>query len=96
MDAAFLSGLAMAPNENDQGLAGFLRETMPHIAAATCLVMMGTCFNMWATQQLIQQNIQTVIKSDNEQARKIEKLEDRINALALEQGVQRGLARRIP
>lgn len=99
MDAAFLSGLAMAPNENDQGAAGLIREAMPQIAAATCLVMIGTCLNMWSTQQVIQQNIQTIGRSDNEQTRKIEKLEDRVNTLAIQQEAHKSrmidLSRRI-
>ena len=77
-----------------------LRQAMPQIAAATCLVMVGTCLNMWSTQQLIQQNIQTIVKSDNEQTRKVEKLEDRINTLAIQQEAHRSrmieLFRRIP
>lgn len=88
MDAAFLSGLAMAPN-NDEGLGGLIREAMPQIAAGTCLVMVATSLQMWSTQQLIQQNIQTIMRSDTEQTRKIEGLGDDVNTLRIEQGIQR-------
>lgn len=90
MDAAFFSGLAMAPNNNDQGMAGVLREMMPQIAAATCLVMIGTCLNMWATQQLIQQSINNIVKNDAEQTRVIDKLEDDVNTLRVDLGILRG------
>lgn len=101
MDAAFFSGLSrMAPDTDNGGMAGLLREMMPQIAAATCLVMIGTSLNMWSTQQLIQQNIQIIIKSDNEQTRKLEKLEERITNLAVQHEAHRSrmieLFRRVP
>lgn len=101
MDAAFFSGLSrMAPDTDNGGMAGLLREMMPQIAAATCLVMIGTSLNMWSTQQLIKQSITTIVQSDNEQSRKIEKMEERINTLAVQHEAHRSrmidLYRRIP
>lgn len=90
MDPAFLCGLAMAPNEDDKGAAGIIRDAMPQIAAATCVVMIGTCLNMWSTQQLIQQSIRNIVQSDQDQTFKIERLRDDVNTLRVEHGILRG------
>jgi hypothetical protein len=45
---------------------------------------------MWSTQRLIEQSIANIVKSDAEQAIKIERLQDNLNILRIEQGILRG------
>lgn len=68
---------------------GWLQEALPQIAAGTCLVMITTCIQMWSTQQLIQQGLQTLVKSDAEQTQKLERLGEDLNNVRIEQGVFR-------
>jgi hypothetical protein len=93
MSASLAQLLAMAPQASQQPPPptpwGWMSEALPQIAAGTCLVMLGTCVQMWGTQQLIQQGLQTLVKSDAEQTRKIEKLGDDLNNVRIEQGVFR-------
>jgi hypothetical protein len=92
MDVAFLSELAMAPNDDDQEgpVDGVLRDALSFVLGTTCLVMVGTCLSMWSTQRLIEQSIANIVKSDAEQAIKIERLQDNLNTLRIEQGILRG------
>ena len=90
MDTAFLCGLAMTPTEDDKGAAGVIRDAMPQIAAATCLLMVTTCIGMWSTQRLIEQSITNIVKSDQDQTVKIEKLREDVNTLRVEHGILRG------
>jgi hypothetical protein len=91
MSASFLPDLAMAPNDDDQeGVAGIFRDALSFVLGTTCMVMLGTCFNMWSGLRLIEQNIANIVKSDTEQTAKIERLQSELNALRIEQGIQRG------
>lgn len=90
MDAAYLLGMARNPDNDAGGAWGWMRDALPQIAAATCLVMIGTCLNMWSTQQLIQQSINTLVKSDAGQDRKIEELSKELFSVKVELGVMRG------
>jgi hypothetical protein len=88
--SAFLSpSLAMAPN--NQGAApGFLQDTLSQLVAGTCLLAVTTCISMWSAQRLIEQNIANIVKSDEGQTAKIERLQGELNALRIEQGILRG------
>ena len=59
------------------------------VVASTWLVMIGTSLNMWSTQRLIEQSIQTLVKSDAEQTRKLERLGEDVNTVRVEQGITR-------
>jgi hypothetical protein len=87
MTAADLRDLAMAPDDNPQAIAGMIRSALPMVVSGTCLVMIGTSLNMWSTQQLIQQHIQTILKSDAAQTSKIERMAEEVNTVRVDHGI---------
>jgi hypothetical protein len=91
MSASLWPDLAMAPTSDGQGIGSVvLRDALSFVLGTTCLVMMGTCLSMWSAQRLIEQSIANILKSDTDQTAKIERLQAELNALRIEQGIQRG------
>jgi len=91
MSALLPAPLAMAPNDDNQGtVPGFLQDTLSQLVAGTCLVAVTTCISMWSAQRLIEQNIANIVKSDEGQTAKIERIQGELNALRIEQGILRG------
>lgn len=76
------------PDEADS--AGWLKqlgEATPVIIATGALVVSGAALKVWAGMDVIQTQITNIVKSDNTQDVRIEKLRDDQNTLKVEVGI---------
>jgi len=64
------------------------------MVAAGMIAIVGTAIRVWAGMDVIQTQIQALVKSDNQQNERIEQVRTEVNNLRVQVGVLRALGER--
>lgn len=86
--------LAMASPPESKSVGRQLEEAIPAMVAAGMIAIVGTAIRVWAGMDVIQTQIQALVKSDNQQNERIEQVRTEVNNLRVQVGVLRALGER--
>ena len=84
----------MAPPE-PKSVGRQLEDAIPAMVAAGMIAIVGTAIRVWAGMDVIQTQIQALVKSDNQQNERIELVRTELNNLRVQVGVLRALGERL-
>lgn len=84
----------MASPPESKSVGRQLEEAIPAMVAAGMIAIVGTAIRVWAGMDVIQTQIQALVKSDNQQNERIEQVRTEVNNLRVQVGVLRALGER--
>jgi uncharacterized membrane protein len=75
--------------ENNNGWGGRLGDLSTQLIGVGAIALIGTCIRVWAGMDVIQSQINTLVKSDSQQDDKIELVRTEVNNLRVQVGIIR-------
>lgn len=84
----------MASPPESKSVGRQLEDAIPAMVAAGMIAIVGTAIRVWAGMDVIQTQIQALVKSDNQQNERIEQVRTEVNNLRVQVGVLRALGER--
>lgn len=79
----------MTDRNEDTGWNGRLNNLSVQLIGVGTVALIGTCIRVWAGMDVIQTQINSLVKSDNQQDQKIETVRSEINDMRVQVGVLR-------
>jgi len=79
----------VSDQENNNGWGGRLGDLSTQLIGVGAVALIGTCIRVWAGMDVIQSQINTLVKSDSQQDDKIELVRTEVNNLRVQVGIIR-------
>ena len=77
------------PDDGNTGWKGRLGDLSVELIAVGTIALIGTCIRVWAGMDVIQSQINNLVKNDNQQDTRIETVRSEVNNLRIHVGVLR-------
>lgn len=83
------AALVSDPENDNNSWGGRLGDLSTQLIGVGAVALIGTCIRVWAGMDVIQSQINTLVKSDNQQDEKIELVRTEVNNLRVQVGIIR-------
>lgn len=77
------------PGDNDESLSKRLGDVAFYLIGVGTVALIATCIRVWAGMDVIQTQINGLVKSDNQQDQEIRVVQDQINTMRVQIGIMR-------
>lgn len=79
----------LAPSDDDDSLSKRFSDVAVYLIGAGTVALVATCIRVWAGMDVIQTQINSLVKSDGQQDQRIEVVRGEINNLRVQVGILR-------
>lgn len=79
----------LAPSDDDESLSKRFSDVAVYLIGAGTVALVATCIRVWAGMDVIQTQINSLVKSDNQQDERIELVRSEVNDMRVQIGVLR-------
>ena len=77
------------PGDKDESLSKRLGDVAFYLIGVGTVALIATCIRVWAGMDVIQTQINGLVKSDNQQDQEIRVVQDQINTMRVQIGIMR-------